>query len=740
MNLQLLNICLIFCIASTSVLAQSEDEIDKSQFRNPPKQFYPMPFWHINGEMTKEGIRQQMEDAKFKANFSGVAVLPVGSTKPDFLSEEYFQQYLYLLETARELDMEVILYDDTGFPSGTAGGQLEKKFPDDIRKIVNKHEITRKGPSLWRTVVPYGKLMAAVAMNTETLERVDLSPFIDADILTWRVPQGNWKIMFFTCDKAPYYKSHFPVDYLDTAAVARFINLTYDEYANRFESYFRNTIQLTFFDDVGFLRTERTWTNSFNEKFIEINGFKPDIYYPALWYDIGPETATARVALFDTRSELLAEGYPKMVTKWTRKYGLKNTGHPPGNYGIQPVDMHGDIFKYYRYTDIPLTDLIIQYGRGRDGFKLISSASEYYDRPITSTEIYGALKEDIVDSLMLYRGLMEILARGVNLVIPHGMWYDPEHVHIPPLISPFSEKLAAGLPAYSDYVGRTCYLLQGGRRVADIAVIYPIASLQDGFCFDSPDNKRAGTWAYPEADYLKISEMLTNEIRRDFTFVHPEFLKSDKYEIQNDILHLSNIENHQDYKLIIIPGGRVISADALRKIKDYYDHGGKVIATTLLPSFSAELGQDQQVKQLITELFGAEVETNPHVQTNDKGGKALFITAPTAEYMSKIINEFTAAADVSFNPIPEVKSDLGLFSYIHKVRDGKDLYFFANSSDNVIETDVLLRGRLKLEEWDPHTGTVSNISKVSYLRENGQVYTRCHMQLKPVTSTLWIGR
>ena len=68
-----------------------------------------MPFWHINGEMTREGIRKQMEDAEFKANISGVAVLPVEKTKPDFLSEDYFQQYHYLLETARELKMLVIL-------------------------------------------------------------------------------------------------------------------------------------------------------------------------------------------------------------------------------------------------------------------------------------------------------------------------------------------------------------------------------------------------------------------------------------------------------------------------------------------------------------------------------------------------------------------------------------------------------------------------------------------------------
>jgi putative intracellular protease/amidase len=491
---------------------------------------------------------------------------------------------------------------------------------------------------------------------------------------------------------------------------------------------------------VGFLRTERTWTTSFNNKFREMYGFDPALYYPALWYNIGPDTEAARVALFNTRSELMAEGYPKMVTGWTKAHGLKNTGHPPGNYGIQPVDMSGDIFKFYRYTDIPLTDLIIQYGRGRDGFKLVSSASDLYDRPITATEIYGALREEAVDPPMLYRALMEIQARGVNFVIPHGMWYDPAKVSIPPLVSPFSAKLAPSLPAYSDYVGRTCYLLQGGRRVSEVAVLYPIASLQGGFHFDAPDNKVAGSWAYPEADYLRISDMLTNEVRRDFTFVHPEYLATDKYSVQGNALHLNNTQNVQDYKTVIIPGGKVMSVETLRKIKQFYDAGGKVIATTLLPSVSAEKGRNQDIVQLVAEMFGAEASTNPRVQTNLQGGRALFVRNPDSKVLAGILEDWNPDADVVFTEAPTITSKLGLFSYLHKKMDGKDIYFFANSSDDEISTEVWLRGKMNLEDWNPHTGEVSRLANVSHVKRHGLTYTRCRLHLKGVQSTFWVSR
>lgn len=94
-----------------------------------------MPFWHINDSMTTEGIRKQMKDAK-DVGFKGVSILPLAwsgtkkGTSPQFLSEGYSESFQDLLDVAGELDMEVILYDDNNFPSGMAGGKLEKAFPE----------------------------------------------------------------------------------------------------------------------------------------------------------------------------------------------------------------------------------------------------------------------------------------------------------------------------------------------------------------------------------------------------------------------------------------------------------------------------------------------------------------------------------------------------------------------------------------------------------------------------------
>jgi hypothetical protein len=393
---------------------------------------------------------------------------------------------------------------------------------------------------------------------------------------------------------------------------------------------------------------------------------------------------------------------------------------------------------------VPLTDAIIRYQFGQDGHKLISSAADYYDRPVVSTEIYGAFRENIFDSMMLYRPMMELFARGVNFVIPHGMWYNPspDAIHIPPLVSPYSKKIAPALPDYSEFVGRSCLMLQGGRRVSEIGVIYPFESLAGWFRFEDPKNPRQGFYISPETDYLEISGMLNNEIRRDFTFIHPEYFLDEKYEIDEGIVHLNNSENSQDYHALMLTGCNIISWKTLEKIRDFYQQGGLVVSTTMLPFKSAELGADQKVIDLVREIFGVDaLAQNPSMDysnSNDQGGRAVFFPKPTRAKLSGALSQ--KPADVRFDPVPALVTDMGKFSYIHKIKSGKDIYYFANSSDETIETEVLLRGALSLENWNPHNGNTSKLDGCKVIENADQIYSKCHLKLDPVSSTFWVTK
>jgi len=872
------------------------------EFKNPPMALRPMPLLWLNGTLTTEEIKAQLRDARDKSGFSGVAPLPLSNTKPKYLTDDYFARYGDILNTSRDLGMEVILYDDDGFPSGSAGGRLEKLFPDDTMKRLDMVEAHVQGPVDYSRVLPPGTLMGVVAMDEQTFKRLDITAFAADGKLAWKAPAGAWKVMVFTCVKAATKL----VDFLSPESVDKCISLTYEEYFKRLPEHFGTTIRRNFFDDVGFHAKTRPWTPAFNEKFQKKHGVSPVTLYPALWYDIGPDTASARVALFDFRAELLAEGYPERVAAWCHAHKLQSSGHPPGNYDPCPVDMHCDTFKFYRHVDIPLMDAIFFHGHGRPGFKLISSAATMYDRTLVAAEEYGAYAEKSFDPAMLYRSGMELFARGVNRVIPHGMWLDPQHVRCPPLISHFSEKLLPTLPNYSEWSARSCLMLQGGRPVVDIAMFYPIASLEAYYNFALPDKMRWGRYVPPEADYQRVSDILSCHVRRDFTYLHPDALDA-QCTMQGASLHLNNTTAWQDYQVLIIPGGKVIPWASLKKIKEFYDNGGRVVATTCLPEKSAEPGHDADVQKAVAEMFGkippsasssaapplhvriemagdtiktfvdgmlvdtradatfkqggigfreadresatfanvkvtapdgrvlfsdafsgdfsqwlnvgnstlksgeltvsenqamrtregaawgdytleADIATNdgiaglvfravddkncymwqfhpanhkliPHkkvnggwvgmpsvslpdvdfstspfqTNTNPKGGKAYFAPNPKVGTLQAILDDALPVPDVAFDPGLRVSSGKGFLSYLHKQKDGRDIYYFANSSDDAVDTTVRLRGNLTLQLWNPHTGEKSP-AEVTHQDVHGQPVTSVHLKLAPVTS------
>jgi len=393
------------------------------------------------------------------------------------------------------------------------------------------------------------------------------------------------------------------VDYLEAEHCAKFVGMVYQPYFDRFGKDFGATIGGAFYDEPTLYRAQgRTWTERFNEKFEAAYGFSPAPYYPALWYDIGPQTQAARNYLFGCRAEMYAAGYVKTVQDWCSAHGgISLLGHQDQENVKNPVGVSGDLMKSYKYQDVPGIDKIGWDNDPEAYYKIVSSVTYNWDKAQSMTETYGAMGNLSWDRL--YSIVMEQYAKGINTFVPHGVWYNLDNITYLPELSYRNPRYAEGLPAYNTYVGRLNVLLQArGRHVADIAVIYPMATLQAGFHFDGALSPYSGGVNVPEADYIYLGELLATKICRDFTFLHPEVL-DERCAVHGDTLQLSNPINYEEYKVVILPGHRTIRWSNLQKLKEFYDHGGKVIATGQLPSKSAEFGHDGDVVATIKAMF-----------------------------------------------------------------------------------------------------------------------------------------
>ena len=753
-------------------LAQNNTRDWQKEFVNPSNEFRPQPFWHMNGEMSEERLLQQLQNAYLKDGFGGVTVLPVSQgnswgakpfvspgTTPAFLSTDFFDRYRYILNYSKQNGKQVVMYDDLDFPSGIAGGQFEKVYPEFTRKYLTKTEKEFTGPlKLINTPIEWEeKYQGTVAMNTRTMERIDLSGKVKGHNLTWNMPVGTWRIMTF------YLKGHLDnvVDFMSEEAIRKFMSMTYDQYDKNFKPYFGTTITKTFFDDIGYYGNTTMWSSEIAGKFEQKFGEKAVIYYPALWYNIGSGTQAARASLFSIRAELMAT-YPKMVSQWCAERGISAMGHPCGNYEPNTNDMYGDPFKFYRYQQIPLLDIIHGYPYGRPGFKLISSAADVYNRPIVGAEIYGNYTSEETDSLMIYRMAMEAMARGVNFLIPHGMWLSPDKMRIRPLIMHDNPALASAFPNYNTWAGRCISLLQGGARVADIALYFPIESLEGWSDFSRKNDLGPGKDVPAGTDYNLIGDLLTNQVRHDFTFLHHDNLTSNQYTVKKGTLTLNCKSTGQQYHLIILPSMQVISVSALQKIYDFYLSGGKIIATGEIPCKSAEFGKDDEVIRLIKKMMGVDPSirqpTDNFVVRNINGGCIDYIRKVNTNNLRVSIDSLISGPDVrieSVKPLEKPDSkillgvdkyrdlppeELGVFSYIHKQKEVREIYLFANSTNTPVNTIVRLKGKLTLEKWDPHTGAITPWPSTWSSDAMGKIFTTITLELNPVKSTFAISK
>lgn len=315
-------------------------------------------------------------------------------------------------------------------------------------------------------------------------------------------------------------------------------------------------------------------------------------------------------------------------------------------------------------------------------YKVVSSSAANWDKRLVMSETFGAMGNIPVREL--YTIAMEQYTKGINQLIPHAVWYNDADVTFLPELSYRNPLYNEALPAFNRFLARLNYLLQPeGRTMADIAMLYPIETLQAGHYLDGPEGYYAGGVKLPGTDYIRVAAMLSDTLARDFTYLHPEVLA--RCPAGRGMLHLDNKVNHQHYRVLILPGVKCISPECLRTVERFRRAGGQVIFTTALPETSTRFEVSAtQVAARVQEMLAAR--KNP----------AVFLPEPDTESLRK-------ALEADFIPDVTVSGAPGL-RYIHRICGGRHIYYFANVGTETAEAGILLRDAVKLRSFDPHTG------------------------------------
>ena len=381
--------------------------------------------------------------------------------------------------------------------------------------------------------------------------------------------------------------------------------------------------------------------------------------------------------------------------------------------------------KVFKHQHVPGIDSITEYQCVKSVAKIVSSSSDNWDKPLTMCETFGAMPED--DSLrpIFFKEIMDLYAKGINYLVPHAVWYGP-NAYISPNLS-YGGPYTDILPEVTAYLERLNGQLQNSRHVADIGVVYPIEDMHAAFCFGRPDDP-----CVPEyCNYTVIGEMLSCEIRADFTYLHPEILTGKcAVDAATKTLRLDNERNFENYKVLIFPAMDMAPLSLMQKAEAFWACGGTVIFVERTPSTATNVSQSVEVKKIVSSMLnGASTQ-------EQRGGNAYFLKKLDRDSLRFVLKETIPVWDVEIDPVQELHG--GTLSYIHKVKDGKNIYFFANSSAELISTSVRLRGNVLLTRLDPRTGRTDHVATDCEASGKEKV-TRFILELPPESSRMYLS-
>ncbi len=634
-------------------------------FQQPPSEFRQAPFWFWNHQLDRETLAWQIDQMAEKGIGGFVMHARHGLITP-YLSDAWFDCIRFCCERAREKGMIAWAYDERDWPSGPAGGAVIANPANRLSYLRLEHEEVQ-GP---RTVTFGGDVVCAYAAR-------DGEPFRRIEGRAWDAPEGTWRVakaVRFECPAILWFESY--LDTLDGHACSEFIASTYDKHVEKLgdlkalglSGFFTDEPALsTYPDDLGRI----PWTGLLPSVFLGAKGYDVLDCLPDLFADT-ERGAQVRHDYWDVAVTMFETAFFGQIEAWCEERGLKLIGHPLGE---EPLFFQfrclGNLFYLMKHFHMPgLDHLTIHVGKGNActmSPKMVESAALLAGRERTMTETFGESGWGLSLREMKWMADWQI-ANGINYIIPHAFYYSVAGRRKKD--SPPSEFFQAPFWTYyrrfADYTARVTAAMTGGEHVAKVAVLYPMSSVWASFV---PGMETPAVVQEMEEGFRVLGETLLKR-HRDFVVIDEASFAEAK------VLGRTFKVKGLTFEALVLPRLTAIREDALDALR-------RVAGACTVVAV-----HDDAPRVLRT----AGLEPAPCVALSEVAGVRVSAEGAWADALDAVV------ADVMMSDAPDIQ-------YLHRRKEGKDLYFLVNTGQEKVKTTVSLEGVGLAEIWDPENGT-----------------------------------
>jgi hypothetical protein len=602
------------------------------------------------------------------------------------------------IRAARTAGLQVWVGDDTGYPSGMAGGLVVEEHPEaESRCLVAVcREGTGPGPAHLDLPATAERFVHACIYPL-----VDGRPAFDrgrpATVSGQRIEseglEGPWRLCGFALQlnregtqasmtiSGFGHNGRYP-NLLDATAMATFTGLTHEAYARRLGSL-ADTIDVFYTNEPNlmtswFLPGARPggvvfvpWHEDLPRRFQAEHGYDLLPVLPALF---GGDDAVSRLArrhFYETVGTLLAENFPRRITEWAKGQGVRSAGHPLLEESmVHHVAGYGDFFRFVSELDIPACDLPMP-DRGQAwNFwmpRFLSSVAQARGRATVAALLDPIINRPVAQlvpppaDVRRFTGMAALC--GVNQFATYILWhqYDP-----------------AVYRGVNEYVGRLSAVLRGATSAATVAVYYPIESFQAAFV-PSASTLQGEAWERVAERGSRQDTMAQALVTHgiDFTWVHGDWIGDGRVE-QGHLVAAGG-----RYSVIVMPEVEVLPLPVARKLAEFEAGGGRILWMATLPT----MGDFPDENAAVREMFA---------------GRSVVAPGDVIPALGKVAPPGFAVAVDDLQP--------GVFM-AKFVRDGRRITFLVNDGLEPARATVRTTAGegLTADVFDPLAGTVTPV-------------------------------
>ncbi len=650
---------------------------DRSFFHEPPALYWPAYFWLWNAALEPNLLKEQLGQMA-SCGARSVCMLPMpkefrpsntnNSMDPGYLTDGFFDRVALAVAESRRLKMHWWLYDEGGWPSGQACGQVIAGHPELASQVVVREPITLRAQQPY--VVPTGAIALVVH---EGDRRILIEP--GATWLKDKAPDRAW-----------LYRAQRRggVDLLSPKTTQRFIELTHRRYAAKLATLpERPPVYFTFTDEPAVPAmapgSQIPWTDGAGEAFKSRFGYDLREHLDELFSEPAAGASgwpcRARVDYFDFWTRRFCEAFFEPLRSAAQEMGMLSGGHLGGEDETLGALRHGfgHILRTLRAMDVPGVDVIWRQlfpgQEPRHHFpRFASSAAHQIGRRLTFTEsvaVYGSgVTPEQVRWVLDYQ-----FVRGIQLVVLCGFPLSTHDHHMTgerPHYGP-TNPLWSILPDFHAGIARTSYALSCGEPRVDAALYYPARDL---WAFGMKDVTAAG-------DHDRLARRMSEQ-QREFDILDDDILET--WPAADGYLVGSAVR----YRTLAFGRTRWLGRPAAEKLVQWLKGPGLLLAVDHLPGVDGDGGE------ALAQRLGCPNRPGRHAV---QGGKGFVLIGSIDEIVS-------AMCPLLVCDPPNV--DLRVTA--RDLPGGSAVYFVFNEGLTPYKGRLTVPERGRIERFYPYTG------------------------------------